>query len=90
MIILRCRTCRGTGEIPNTQYKICQSLKYHDTKKYFHIMTGDSQGDDELMEQDACNNVPETVTCPVCEGAGTIAFDEEEWDLQIVAEGEES
>jgi RecJ-like exonuclease len=89
MIILRCRICKGTGEIPNEQYKICQSLKSHKTKKYFHIMMEDSPGDNELMEQDACNNVPETVSCPACDGVGTIAFSEEDWDLQIVTEGGE-
>lgn len=86
MIILRCRTCKGTGEIPNEQYRICQSLTSHDTKKYFHIMMEHTSENGEMMDQDACNNVPEMLPCPACDGVGTIAFDEEDWDLQVVTE----
>ena len=40
-ILLRCRLCKGTGEIPNEQYRIIQKLKSHDIKKYFHMPTED-------------------------------------------------
>ncbi len=36
MIILRCRACNGTGEVTNEQYRICQALKSHAAKRYFH------------------------------------------------------
>ena len=48
----------------------------------------DSAEVENEIEPDACNNVPETVPCPVCDGMGTIAFDDDDWDLQIVEEGE--
>jgi len=89
MIILRCRTCRGKGEITNEQHLICESLKSHDAKRYFHIRMEDSAEVENEIEPDACNNVPETVPCPVCDGMGTIAFDDDDWDLQIVEEGED-
>lgn len=86
MIILRCRRCNGTGQIPNEQYQICQALASHETKRYFHIPTDNQVGEDEERQHDACKNVPESVECPVCEGAGTIAFDDEDWEIRIVAD----
>jgi rubredoxin len=50
----------------------------------------EAAGDErEPQKQEACNSVPEKVECPVCEGAGEIAFDEDEWELQIVADEDE-
>jgi rubredoxin len=47
--------------------------------------------DDEAQrQQDACNSVPENVECPVCEGAGEIIFDEDDWELKIVADAEDA
>jgi len=86
MIILRCRRCKGTGLIQNEQYQICQALSSPDTQRYFHIPTEDQVGDDEDLQHDACRNVAEYVECPVCDGAGTIAFDDEEWEIRIVAD----
>ncbi|MCQ8894121.1 MAG: hypothetical protein NQU46_05770 [Methanolinea sp.] len=88
-ILLRCRLCKGTGEIPNEQYRICQALRSHDVKKYFHMPTEDEVQTDTNVPQDACNGIPEKVECPVCEGAGTVEFDEDEWELQIVADEED-
>ncbi|MDH7510911.1 MAG: hypothetical protein QHH04_07710 [Methanolinea sp.] len=87
-ILLRCRLCKGTGEIPNEQFRICRELKSHDIKKYFHMPTEDEVPSDDAVPPDACNGIPERVQCPVCEGAGTIEFDEEEWELRIVANEE--
>ena len=90
MIILRCRICNGTGEITNEQYRICEALKSHATKRYFHLPMDEAAGDErEPQKQEACNSVPETVECPVCEGVGEIMFDEDEWDLKIVADEDE-
>lgn|GEM_PF-844513 len=86
MIILRCRRCKGTGMIPNRQYHICQALPSHEVRRYFHIPTDEQAGEDEGMQQDACRNVPETVECPVCEGAGMMVFDEDDWELQVIDE----
>jgi len=86
MIILRCRRCSGTGLIPNEQYHICQALPSEETKRYFHIPTEEQVGDDEDRQHDACRNVPEYVECPICDGAGTIAFEDEEWEVRIVAD----
>ncbi len=89
-ILLRCRQCNGTGEVPNEEHRLCEALKSHTLKKYFHIPTEDEIASNQDTPPDACNGVPETIPCPVCEGAGTIAFDEEEWDLQILDEEEEA
>jgi rubredoxin len=90
MIILRCRTCNGTGEVTNEQYRISEALKSHATKRYFHLPKDEAAGDErETQKQEACNSVPEKVECPVCEGVGEIMFDEDEWDLKIVADEDE-
>jgi rubredoxin len=46
--------------------------------------------DDAQRQHDACNSVPENVECPVCEGAGEIIFDEDDWELKIVADAEDA
>jgi hypothetical protein len=86
MIILRCRRCSGTGLIQNEQYQICQSLSSPETKRYFPLPTEDQVGEDEDRQHDACRNVPEYIECPVCDGAGMIAFDDEDWEIRIVAD----
>ena len=88
-ILLTCRRCKGTGVVPNDQYRICQELKSHDIKKYFHMPTEDMVSDDDLAEQNGCNTVTETIACPVCDGAGSLAFDDDEWDIQIIADEED-
>lgn len=88
-IVLRCRLCRGTGEVPNEQFRICQELRSHEVKKYFHMQADDLQNSDDEIPPDACNGIPERIPCPACEGSGTLEFDEEEWDLQIVSGDEE-
>ncbi len=88
-ILLTCRRCKGSGVVPNEQYRICQELKSHDIKKYFHMPTEDMVSDDDLTEQNGCNTVTETMTCPVCDGAGSLAFDDDEWDIQIIADEED-
>lgn len=90
MIILRCRSCNGTGQVTNEQYVICQALKSHATKRYFHLPMDEAAGDErEPPGHDACNGVPEKVECPICEGAGEIEFDEEDWELKVVADEDE-
>jgi DnaJ-class molecular chaperone len=88
-ILLTCRRCKGTGQVPNEQYLVCQALESHETRRYFHMKTEDTVSDDELPESDGCKEVPETVECPVCNGAGQIEFDEEEWQLRIIADEED-
>lgn len=91
MIILHCRTCNGTGRISNEQFRICEALTSHETKRYFHLPIEKGSPDDEDQQQDdACNNVPATVECPVCRGVGEIAFDEDDWDLRIEADIEDT
>ena len=46
MIILHCRTCNGTGEVTNEQFRICQALKSHATKRYFHLPMDEEAGDE--------------------------------------------
>jgi len=50
--------------------------------------TEDDVSSDDAVTPDACNGIPEKVQCPVCEGAGTVEFDEDEWELRIVADEE--
>jgi hypothetical protein len=87
MIILQCRRCNGTGEIPNEQFRICQELS-PETRRYFHIQSEDTIEDEDGRQHDACRNIPERIACPVCEGIGTITFEEDEWELRIVADEE--
>jgi hypothetical protein len=87
MIILQCRRCNGTGKIPNEQFRICQELT-PETRRYFHIQTENIIDDEDETQHDACRNIPEKITCPACEGMGIITFDEEEWELRIVADEE--
>lgn len=87
MIILKCRRCQGTGFVENEQYKICKGLQSHDIQRYFHIPTEDKvKGGEE--QQDGCSRISETIECPDCDGAGTLSFDEDEWELQIIDEEE--
>ncbi len=67
-ILLTCRRCKGSGVVPNEQFRICQELKSQDIKKYFHMPTEEMVSDDDLTEQNGCNTVTETMTCPVCAG----------------------
>lgn len=90
MILLSCRNCKGTGVVPNEEHRLCEALKTHDIKKYYHIPTEDEVDPDQDVPPDACHEVPETIPCPVCEGNGTIEFDEDEWDLRIVADEEDA
>ena len=85
-ILLRCRTCKGTGEIPNKEFQICQELKSHDTKKYFHIPTEDEIVNHDSNEPNGCNKIPEKIPCPTCNGEGVLELDEEDWDIRIVAD----
>jgi len=89
-ILLRCRNCKGTGEVQNEEHRLCEALKSHTVKKYFHIPTEDEVSSDQELPSDACNGVPERIPCPVCEGAGTIAFDEDEWELKVVDDEDET
>ncbi|NTV00503.1 MAG: hypothetical protein HGA55_05200 [Methanoregulaceae archaeon] len=89
MIILECRQCKGSGRIPNEQFRICQELS-PETRKYFHLRTDDAMDEDPEGQHDACQDIPEMVECPVCEGFGIITFDEDEWELRIVADEEET
>lgn len=50
--------------------------------------TEDEVSSNEDIPPDACNGIQEKIPCPVCEGAGTVEFDEEEWELQIVDDEE--
>ena len=88
-ILLTCRICKGTGEIPNEHYRICKALESQETRRYFHMKTEDIEPDDQLLESDGCKEVPEKVECPVCNGAGQIEFDEDEWQLRIIADDED-
>jgi RecJ-like exonuclease len=89
MIILQCRRCGGTGEITNEQFRICQELS-PETKRYFHIQTEDVLEEEDVRQHDACRNISEKIPCPNCDGVGIIAFDEDDWDLRIVADEEEA
>lgn len=51
--------------------------------------TEDMVSDDDLSDQNGCNTVTETITCPVCDGEGSLAFDDDEWDIQIIADEED-
>jgi DnaJ-class molecular chaperone len=85
MIILTCRRCKGNGSIENDQYRLCQEIKSHEIRKYFHMPMDVTTRENE-EPRNGCNGVPEYVECPDCDGAGVLSFDEDEWDLQIIDE----
>ncbi len=89
MIILTCRRCKGSGEIRNEQYDICMTLKSDETKRYFRIPMEHTAGEPDDLPDSECD-MPKNVPCPVCEGSGKLEFDEEEWDLRVVDEEEDS
>jgi len=68
-ILLRCRLCKGTGEIPNEQYRIAQELKSHDIKKYFHMPTEDDMTSNDSVFTDAYDSIPGKSPVPCLRGS---------------------
>jgi hypothetical protein len=89
MIRLTCHRCRGSGEVPNEQYEICQSLKNEQVQRYFRMKTGEEGEPEENVLQDGGCEMARTVGCPVCDGEGVLEFDEEDWDLRVIDDEEE-
>jgi hypothetical protein len=87
MIVLTCRRCRGSGEIPNLQYEICQKMTSPSARQHFCIPGTDDCHDAEEWVRLGCAH-EKTLPCPVCGGEGVLEFDEDEWDLSV-QEGEE-
>lgn len=82
MILLTCRRCKGSGRIRNEQFDICNTLRSDAAKRYFQIPMEHTAETADDLPSESCD-MPEFLTCPVCEGAGKLGFDEEEWDLRI-------
>ena len=88
MIVLTCRRCKGSGEVPNLQYEICQKMTSAAARQHFCIPEEEECEDAEEWVRLGCAH-ERTLPCPVCGGDGVLEFDEEEWDLSIVEdEGE--
>ena len=85
MMILKCRRCGGTGLIPNDTYEICKLVKSEEARRYFGI-AADDEGDPASEWVRTQCGPEETVTCGACNGAGMIEFDDEDWELIVVAE----
>jgi hypothetical protein len=89
-IILTCRRCRGTGIIANEHFEICKALKSDEARRHFHV-----HAKAERLESDAeealaaaeCGESP-TMSCPQCNGEGSLEFDDDDWDLTVVNEEE--
>ena len=86
MIVLTCRRCRGSGEVPNLQYEICQKMTSQSARQHFCIPGTDECEDAEEWVRLGCAH-EKTLPCPVCGGEGVLEFDEDEWDLSV-EEGE--
>jgi len=89
-IILTCRRCKGTGIIANEHFEICKALKSDEARRHFHV-----HAKAERLESDAeealaaaeCGESP-TMSCPQCNGEGSLEFDDDDWDLTVVNEEE--
>jgi len=85
-IILTCRRCKGTGIIANEHFEICKALKSDEARRHFHVHAKterlESDSDEALIAAE-CGESP-TISCPRCNGDGTLEFDEEEWEIAIV------
>lgn len=88
MIRLTCRRCKGTGTIPNVAYEVCRTMQSHEAKRYFYIDQDESPSENNT-KPDGCAVHEKTVTCPQCDGGGSLEFDEEEWELAVVPEEDE-
>ncbi|MDD1646055.1 MAG: hypothetical protein LUP93_07115 [Methanomicrobiales archaeon] len=82
MIVLTCRRCKGSGEVPNLQYEICQKMTSAAARQHFCIPGTDECEDAEEWVRLGCAH-EKTLPCPVCGGDGVLEFDEEDWDLSI-------
>ncbi len=88
MIILKCRRCRGSGVLPNHRARIKKALQSHATKRYFGLPTDeDIEEVDDLP--DAQYDEPDSLSCPVCKGRGTLALSLDDWELSVSDESDE-
>jgi hypothetical protein len=85
-IILTCKRCKGTGLVANEHFEICKALKSDEARRHFHV-----HAKAERLESDAeealaaaeCGESP-TITCPQCNGEGSLEFDDDEWEFTVV------
>ncbi len=82
MIVLTCRRCRGSGEVPNLQYEICQKMNSAAARQHFCIPGTDECEEAEEWVRVGCGH-EKTLPCPVCGGEGVLEFDEDEWDVSV-------
>jgi hypothetical protein len=90
-ILLTCKLCKGTGVIPNERFEICRVIKSEEVKRHFRLHTETEEIEEEPDEagiEVECGEPP-TVRCPRCDGDGVLEFDEDEWELMVVHEGDE-
>jgi RecJ-like exonuclease len=87
MLILKCKRCKGTGRIPNEKYELCKTMRSEEAIRYFGITEIDDSKDCEEWIRAGCG-LEETVSCPICQGAGSIAYRDRDWELTIVPEDE--
>ncbi|MDI6720067.1 MAG: hypothetical protein QMD46_10705 [Methanomicrobiales archaeon] len=89
MYVLKCRRCGGSGLVPNDAYALCRLVKSEEARRYFG-MTADAEDPAAEWVRTQCGP-EETVICGTCNGAGTIEFDDEDWELIVVPaeDGEE-
>ncbi len=92
-ITLKCKHCKGTGEVPNEQFEICKGLKSDELKRHFriHVHAEDLEdGTQDDLREAVCDEPP-TQPCPQCNGEGVLTFDEDAWELVVSGdeEGEE-
>lgn len=77
------RSPTAVPDLPGTQVT-CRK------KRYFHYPMEEVAGDEnEQQKHDACNGVPEKSGLPHLRGVGEVAFEEDDWELRIVADEDE-
>lgn len=85
-IVLTCKRCNGTGTITNEHFQICKALKSDEARRHFHVHAKVERLEsdkDDVMTVAECGE-SETITCPQCNGDGTLEFNEVEWEIMVV------
>lgn len=85
VILLICRKCNGSGKVTNEDYQVCMNASSDAIRKYYHIHLHSDGENHSIPENEYadCQNIPQTMTCPVCDGDGILEFSEEDWQLKI-------
>jgi hypothetical protein len=69
--------------VPNEKYLLCKTMKSQEARKYFGLSDDEEREPSEEWIRTGCG-LDENVTCPVCEGAGKLEYNDEDWELTVI------